>query len=315
MIVNQQTEIQNTPSNVNLNRSRTPLPTIRTTPNHLIPPPQNITLQRFQRLTNPVETRIDPIRPSNNFRLVTRLNSGVGRRPFFTRTTTNFRSMNQNINTLIGESGSPSDRLTRNRNLNSVDPSVDVNHPTLHDTEVNLESERVQSPLDQKDSNKDGPLNDAEVSFGSPNEPNESILINNISLHGESQDDGGIQLNTVLNDNNDGDSSEEEIRPISDTPQEQGENVDQNSNDSMNVEPIDAGYEVVNVDCGRMSIIDICPICQEELDKIEPGSSYLECTHWFHFDCIDIWYQRARRSCPQCNSNSDVIYKITSGED
>ena len=83
----------------------------------------------------------------------------------------------------------------------------------------------------------------------------------------------------------------------------------------MNVEPIDAGYEVVNVDCGKKSIIDTCPICQEELDKIEFGSSYLECFHWFHFDCIEYWYQKGKKSCPQCNSKSDVISKIHRGED
>ena len=178
------------------------------------------------------------------------------------------------------------------------------------------------------------PFDDDQV-FGESDEQNTSTSINDFTFQALQPDEDHRRNIPGLNDtfdliridnrirrqqNNDSfnqphsDSDLSDLTPDFPGP---GEDFDLNSNVSDHIEPIDSNneVEVVNVNYGKKSIIDTCPICQEELDKIEIESCYLECTHWFHFNCIHHWYKKGKKSCPHCLLRSDVIYKITHGED
>lgn len=67
---------------------------------------------------------------------------------------------------------------------------------------------------------------------------------------------------------------------------------------------------IVTVDGPRNSIIMVCPICQEDLDKKSPEGAYIDCMHWYHFQCISEWTRRGNHDCPQCKHRTKQIFKV-----
>ena len=75
--------------------------------------------------------------------------------------------------------------------------------------------------------------------------------------------------------------------------------------DQPEAEPID----IEEVDGGVVDILDQCAICQEELNKRNGESAYLDCMHWYHFECIKPWLLH-KRECPTCKHEANHIFKI-----
>ena len=55
-------------------------------------------------------------------------------------------------------------------------------------------------------------------------------------------------------------------------------------------------------------IVETCSICQEEFNKRVDPVCYLDCTHWYHFNCITRWLEN-KRSCPCCKGAVTLISK------
>ena len=70
------------------------------------------------------------------------------------------------------------------------------------------------------------------------------------------------------------------------------------------------GIETVLVEPTARSIPDVCPICQEHLEKGRPGTSYLDCLDWFHEECIAAWLSRGHTTCPKCRNETQTIFKV-----
>lgn len=66
---------------------------------------------------------------------------------------------------------------------------------------------------------------------------------------------------------------------------------------------------IEEVDGGTTDIFEQCAICQEELNKRDCESAYIECMHWYHFGCIKSWLIR-KSECPTCKHPSSHIFKI-----
>ena len=49
-----------------------------------------------------------------------------------------------------------------------------------------------------------------------------------------------------------------------------------------------------------------CPVCQEELDRAAAGSCFVDCNHWYHFDCLSKWVVKAG-TCPMCKKEVSEI--------
>lgn len=68
-------------------------------------------------------------------------------------------------------------------------------------------------------------------------------------------------------------------------------------------------HEVV---AGKTSIKHDCPICYEEFDKTDFGASYLDCGHWFHYRCLNPWFE-ANDTCPECKEKVKTCSLIVPG--
>ena len=44
---------------------------------------------------------------------------------------------------------------------------------------------------------------------------------------------------------------------------------------------------------------EVCTICQETIEENQPARLILHCEHWFHTNCIDVWFQQ-NVHCPVC---------------
>ena len=51
----------------------------------------------------------------------------------------------------------------------------------------------------------------------------------------------------------------------------------------------------------------ICPICLGEESKTSPQAAFLECLHWYHYECIHDWFKK-QKSCPVCQHKCDHVY-------
>lgn len=57
-----------------------------------------------------------------------------------------------------------------------------------------------------------------------------------------------------------------------------------------------------------------CTICQGEVSKSEADSAVLECLHWFHAECFEIW-GKINPTCPCCKAEVIVIRVTTAPEE
>lgn len=53
-----------------------------------------------------------------------------------------------------------------------------------------------------------------------------------------------------------------------------------------------------------------CIICQDQVSKTEANVAILECLHWFHFECFEVW-GRTNPVCPCCKQDA-VFVHVTS---
>lgn len=60
---------------------------------------------------------------------------------------------------------------------------------------------------------------------------------------------------------------------------------------------------------GNVDNIEQCAICQEDLNKRHGDSAYIDCMHWYHFDCIKPWLSR-KSECPICKHPTNQVFKI-----
>lgn len=68
--------------------------------------------------------------------------------------------------------------------------------------------------------------------------------------------------------------------------------------------------QVIEVDGPKNSLTQLCSICHEDLDKKLPESAYLDCMHWFHYECIKAWTTRGKAECPNCKTEANQLFKI-----
>lgn len=71
-------------------------------------------------------------------------------------------------------------------------------------------------------------------------------------------------------------------------------------------EPVISIEEVAG---GNVDNIEQCAICQDELNKRHGDSAYIDCMHWYHFECIKPWLSR-KPECPTCKNPTNHIFKI-----
>ena len=67
---------------------------------------------------------------------------------------------------------------------------------------------------------------------------------------------------------------------------------------------------VVEVAPPPNSMIHTCAICASDFDKRSSEAAYLECTHWYHYDCINEWTRKGHHTCPECRQNCSSVNKI-----
>ena len=67
--------------------------------------------------------------------------------------------------------------------------------------------------------------------------------------------------------------------------------------------------KITHVKPGHTKLVTICPICHEDFAKAQPGSCFLSCLHWYHFDCLAKWMMNFNR-CPSCNKEALELFKI-----
>lgn len=56
---------------------------------------------------------------------------------------------------------------------------------------------------------------------------------------------------------------------------------------------------------------EVCTICQETIEENQSARLILHCNHWFHTNCIDVWFQQ-NVHCPVCRH--DIRYNDTNVE-
>lgn len=71
--------------------------------------------------------------------------------------------------------------------------------------------------------------------------------------------------------------------------------------------------DVIDIDSRPRAENYHCPICQEVDCKSKPGSAYLDCMHWYHYDCVEAWIKSGKTCCPLCKNDTYHVYKITGG--
>lgn len=49
--------------------------------------------------------------------------------------------------------------------------------------------------------------------------------------------------------------------------------------------------------------VDVCPICLEDFDE-DSYCRVLECSHVFHYECVNEWFASVAVSCPLCQQYS-----------
>lgn len=54
-----------------------------------------------------------------------------------------------------------------------------------------------------------------------------------------------------------------------------------------------------------------CVICAHDFHKRSKKAAFLECFHWFHFKCIDLWFKN-KKECPICRHGTEHIHRQTS---
>lgn len=57
-----------------------------------------------------------------------------------------------------------------------------------------------------------------------------------------------------------------------------------------------------------------CPVCAVEIDNIEEAHRLINCRHPYHLECIKIWLQTGKYTCPVCRIESKTILKWTTNE-
>ena len=56
-------------------------------------------------------------------------------------------------------------------------------------------------------------------------------------------------------------------------------------------------------------LFEECAICFNPLYKQNTNTCYLECLHWYHFNCLSDWSKR-KTHCPVCRRDFDIILKL-----
>ena len=74
---------------------------------------------------------------------------------------------------------------------------------------------------------------------------------------------------------------------------------------------LNGSISIIEIPLNDKHISEVCAICQETLSKGEKNSSYIDCMDWFHFDCIKLWLDRGRDSCPTCREKCTLLTKFT----
>ena len=67
---------------------------------------------------------------------------------------------------------------------------------------------------------------------------------------------------------------------------------------------------VVEVAPPPKSISENCSICASDFDKRSSEAAFLECAHWYHYDCINEWTRKGHHTCPECRTNLSEINRI-----
>jgi Ring finger domain len=62
-------------------------------------------------------------------------------------------------------------------------------------------------------------------------------------------------------------------------------------------------------------ISENCSICLVDFNKRSGEAAFLECMHWYHFNCIKEWTDKGHKNCPECRKDSGCIFKIALGDD
>ena|SRR3990167_2698375 len=67
---------------------------------------------------------------------------------------------------------------------------------------------------------------------------------------------------------------------------------------------------VVEVAPPPKSLTVTCCVCAEDFDKRSSEAAFIECTHWYHFNCIKEWTDKGHKNCPECRVNTAEIYRV-----
>ena len=55
----------------------------------------------------------------------------------------------------------------------------------------------------------------------------------------------------------------------------------------------------INPDCSQRKNPDNCAVCQDQLKKEQEARTINHCSHMFHRECIDRWFE-TNVQCPCC---------------
>jgi hypothetical protein len=55
---------------------------------------------------------------------------------------------------------------------------------------------------------------------------------------------------------------------------------------------------------------EVCAICQETIEDNQPARLINYCEHWFHTNCIDVWFQQ-NVHCPVCRHDIRIVADVS----
>lgn len=67
--------------------------------------------------------------------------------------------------------------------------------------------------------------------------------------------------------------------------------------------------EIVEIEPPKADIKEQCSICQCTMSKRYEEVAYIDCMHWFHYDCIKEWLIR-KNKCVICKSQVGQLFKV-----
>ena len=67
---------------------------------------------------------------------------------------------------------------------------------------------------------------------------------------------------------------------------------------------------VVEVAPPPKHITENCSVCLQDFDKRSSEAAFIECTHWYHFNCIKEWTDKGHKNCPECRKETECIYRM-----